>query len=121
MLHSNTLNIKRGRHELSNDSKGSPSNSQRGNNSKRISNTNKTKRTASKLNVQSEDKEENKLTKKNTKKTKTSHNTTHSSNQHVLGIANESSDAKTERSSVELVQGTSYSDRRKEEKNAVAA
>ena len=91
LLHSNAMNIKRGRHD-SNDGKGSPTNSQRGH---------ARKRTTSKLNVQSEDKE-----KKNTKKTKRSH----SSNQHILGIANESSDAKTERSSVELVQGTSQSE-----------
>jgi ParB-like chromosome segregation protein Spo0J len=92
------MNMKRGRHELSNDSKGSPSNSQRGHSRKR---------TTSKLNVQSEDKE-----KKNTKKTKNSH----SSNQHLLGMVNDSSDARTERSSVELVQGTSHS-----EQNAVSA
>ena len=96
VLHSNTMNIKRGRHEHSNDSKGSPSNSQRGNSRKR---------TVSKLNVQSEDKE-----RKNTKKTSHNGKMSHSSNQHILGIANESSDTKTERSSVEFVHGTSNSE-----------
>ena len=96
------MNMKRGRHELSNDSKGSPSNSQRGHSRKR---------TTSKLNVQSEDKE-----KKNTKKTKNSAQNSHSSNQHILGMVNDSSDARTERSSVELVQGTSHS-----EQNTVSA
>jgi hypothetical protein len=97
LLHSNAMNIKRGRHELSNDGKGSPANSQRGH---------ARKRTASKLNIQSEDKEKKNHHNHHTKKTKRSH----SSNQHLLGIANESSDAKTERSSVELFQGTNQSE-----------